>query len=83
LTVTLQPTPVAFVSVASNPNGLSLGFTGSPGSTVVLEGATNLLSPIVWLPVTTNALDTNGASQFTDSQATNFLQRFYRLRLVP
>jgi hypothetical protein len=83
LTVTLLPTTVAFVTVAGNPGGMSLGFTGSPGSTVVVEAATNLLSPISWLPMNTNALDTNGASQFTDTQATNLQQRFYRLRLVP
>jgi hypothetical protein len=83
LTVTLQSTTVTLFVVTNNPGGLSLGFTGPPGSTVVLEAASNLASPIGWLPVTTNTLDINGASEFTDVSVTNFQQRFYRLKLVP
>jgi hypothetical protein len=35
-----------------------------------------------WQPIATNTLDASGAWQFADTQATNFLQRFYRLRLA-
>jgi hypothetical protein len=35
-----------------------------------------------WLPVATNTLDSSGVWQFNDAQATNFTQRFYRLKLV-
>jgi hypothetical protein len=33
---------------------------------------------IIW-----DALDANGVWQFTDSQAANFTQQFYRLMLAP
>ena len=59
---------------------LDLG--GASGCTYVLETTTNLFAPGDWLPVATNTLDTNGVWQFTDTQATNFPQRFYRLKLV-
>jgi hypothetical protein len=45
----------------------------------VLLGTTNLQPPIGWLPLTTNTADTNGLFNFSDAQATNFSQRFYRL----
>jgi hypothetical protein len=39
--------------------------------------------PIGWLFIATNTLGTNGVWQFTDAQATNFPQQFYRLMLAP
>ena len=39
--------------------------------------------PPSWSPISTNTPATNGAWQFQDSQATNFSQRFYRLKLAP
>ena len=71
-------------NVAVNPNGsFTLNLTGSPGYTYILETTTNLSSSAGWLPVVTNTLDTNGVWQFTDPQAVNFLQQFYRLKLAP
>jgi hypothetical protein len=35
-----------------------------------------------WQPIATNMPDTNGVWQFNDVEATNFAQRFYRLKLV-
>jgi hypothetical protein len=70
--------------VAVNPDGsVALSLTGLPPGTYVLESATNLLLPIDWLDLATNTLDTNGDWQFTDLQATNFPQQFYRLQLSP
>jgi len=63
----------------SGDSGLSLTATGAVGGTCVLLGATNLTSPIVWQPLQTNTADTNGVYNFSDAQATNFWQRYYRL----
>jgi hypothetical protein len=83
LTVTLQSVAVDLFILTNSPDGLSVGFTGPAGSTVVLEAASNLAPPIGWLPMITNTLDVSGASEFTDVSVTNFQQRFYRLKLVP
>jgi hypothetical protein len=85
-TLTVIPrdnSPPSILGVTSVPGGLNLEFGGSAGSTHVLEAATNIVSPISWVPLATNTLDTNGLWQFTDLEVTNFQQRFYRLGLVP
>jgi subtilase family serine protease len=83
-TVIVQDTAPAIVSAASNPDGtFSLGMIGGPGRTYVLESTTNVFSGISWQSLATNTLGTNTSWQFSDGQATNFQQRFYRLRFVP
>jgi polygalacturonase len=57
---------------------LTLDFTGIPNATYWVEVATNLASPANWTIITTNVAGSNGQWQFTDTQATNFPQRFYR-----
>jgi uncharacterized delta-60 repeat protein len=74
-TLVLQPV----LAVASGPSAsLNLNFTGVPGSNYVLQTATNLTSPIQWLPVLTNATDTNGVWQFMDTNLDG-AQKFYRV----
>ena len=69
--------------MAVNPPGsVTLTLGGSPGSTYILEAATNLTAP-VWLYIATNTFDTNGVWQFTDLQATNFPEKYFRLMLAP
>jgi autotransporter-associated beta strand protein len=63
----------------SPTNGFSLTATGSPGQMCVLLGATNLTPPVAWQSLMTNTADTNGLMNFSDSQSTNYAQRFYRL----
>jgi autotransporter-associated beta strand protein len=58
--------------------GVTLGGTGGVSQAYVLSGTTNLF-PAFWMPLSTNLADTNGVFQFTDRQATNYGQRFYRL----
>ncbi len=75
--------PPNIVGVTCNPDGsIILDLTGAPGSSYILEARTNLISSVNWQPVATNILDASGAWQFTDAQATNFQQRFYRLKLA-
>jgi hypothetical protein len=68
-------------SITGNPDGtFHLDLVGAPGYTYVLETTTNLISPESWLPISTNSFGTNSAWQFDDTQATNFQQRFYRVK---
>ena len=68
--------------VVSQPSGVNLTLNGGYGSTYILESTADLISGI-WSPVATNTLGVTGEWQFTDRQATNFSQGFYRLKLVP
>jgi hypothetical protein len=82
-TVNISVVFLDITSVAANPDGsVTLDFAGGPGSNYILQSSTNL-SPTDWLPLVTNSLGLDGFGQFTDSGATNFQQRFYRLQLAP
>ncbi len=81
LTILLPPD---INGVGGNPDGsFTLDLGGTPGYTYILEATTNLIPPIGWLPVATNTFDTNGVWQYTDLQATNFPQQYYRLKFAP
>jgi hypothetical protein len=78
----VSPTPT-IVSITANPVGsLTLQLTGAPGDTCVLEATTSFVPFGDWQPVATNTLGASGAWQFTNTQATNVLQQFYRLKLA-
>jgi hypothetical protein len=64
-------------SLGAGP-ALNLIITGLPSHNYILQSATNLLPPIQWLPVLTNAADTNGVWQFMDTNL-NSAQKFYRV----
>ncbi len=79
--VTLPPNsaPVFINSVLLLGNGsVQMNFTGVAGYTYLIETATNLNPPIAWTILCTNAADTNGLFSFTDINATNFGDRYYR-----
>jgi len=81
VTLTVNLIPPSFKSVAAIPGGdFNLSFVGTPGYSYVLEVTADLSSPTNWLPVATNKLGVDGVWQFSDTQATNFQQRFYRIR---
>ena len=83
ITIELTNTIPSIVGVGSGSNGsMTLSLGGAPGYTYILETTTNL-APAAWLPMATNTLGTNGLWQFTDTDAANFPQRFYRLKLEP
>jgi hypothetical protein len=73
------------VLIPQSANSTNFGFnlTGSSNLVLVVEACTDLTNP-VWLPVSTNTLNTfvgtNGTSYFNDSKWTNYPGRFYRLR---
>lgn len=68
-------------SFAVQTNRFGFNITGSSNLVIVVEACTNLSNPI-WLPVSTNTLNTfigtNGMSFFSDPQWTNYSSRFYR-----
>ena len=81
VTLTVNLIPPSFKSISATPSGgFNLSFVGTPGYSYVLEVTSDLSSPTNWLPVATNKLGVDGVWQFSDTQATNFQQRFYRIR---
>jgi hypothetical protein len=77
---TTNSTPfIAGVTAAGG--GVTLQLTGGYGSTYVLESTTNVPSG-AWEPVVTNTVGVTCQWQFTDTQVTNYSQRFFRLQLV-
>jgi hypothetical protein len=82
-TLTVEQPPT-IAGVTANPDGsITLNLAGTAGLTYVLESATNLAPPVTWLPINTNVPASNASWQFTDEQATNYAQQFYRLEMVP
>jgi hypothetical protein len=67
------------LGVQANEFGFKINWAS--GLTVVVEACTNLFQPN-WQPVQTNAI-INGSAHFSDSQWTNYSERFYRLRSQP
>jgi hypothetical protein len=66
---------------AESGGALRFGGSGLPLQAYVLEAATSLVPPVVWSPLVTNTADSEGVFGFSDPQATNFLQRFYRITI--
>jgi Pro-kumamolisin, activation domain/Immunoglobulin I-set domain/Bacterial Ig-like domain (group 3)/Viral BACON domain len=78
----VNPVP-SITSVAGNSDGsFTLNLSGLPNYTYILETTTNLLPSADWLPIATNTFGADGVWQFNDTQATNYTQRFYRLKLA-
>jgi hypothetical protein len=78
--------PLKVVPIISNlskeTNGnFTLSGIGSAGQTYILLTASNLVAPMVWLPIATNSDGTDGVFNFTDTLATNYQQRFYRFQV--
>jgi len=77
------PVSPVFTGLSMAANGsFALNGTGAVGQAEVLLTASNLALPVAWTPIATNYADTNGRFTFTDAQATNWHQRFYRI-IVP
>jgi hypothetical protein len=82
LVVTAGQAQPKFASIVAGTGGsMELGGTGTPGQAYVLQSATNLAAPVVWLPILTNNASTNGVFTFRDPQTTNFDARFYRITI--
>jgi hypothetical protein len=75
-------TPLINGVALGSTGGVFLSLSGASNYTYILEVTTNLISPGGWQPIATNKFDENNVWQFTDTLATNFTQRFYRLELA-
>jgi uncharacterized delta-60 repeat protein len=76
--ISLPPTnSILSANLGAGPN-MNLSLVGTPGSSYILEATTNLLPPIQWVPILTNAADSNGVWQFTDTNLSN-AQLYYRV----
>jgi uncharacterized repeat protein (TIGR03803 family) len=78
----VKPPSLSLAGYGLLPNRqFEFAVSGLPGSNYVIETATNLATPATnWTPLATNVAGTNGLWLFTDSTATNLVQRFYRAR---
>ena len=69
--------PPTLGSAAYLPGGsFKFEVTGAPGATYIVQGSTDLRT---WIPLFTNT----APFKFTDTQAGQFLRRFYRARSAP
>jgi hypothetical protein len=65
-------------ALAANNGTVVLTLAGAPNSSYILQTATNLIPPVQWQSIFTNAADANGVWQFTDTNLSN-AQEFYRV----
>ena len=83
---------IASLSVASSPliyqsaraagGRFALDFVTQPGSINLVQAATNLVPPIVWVPIATNIANADGDWQFIDTNTARFTKKFYRSATV-
>ncbi len=65
----------------SASNGAQFSFAGTPGATFTILGSTNIALPLSsWTVLGVATENPAGQYNFADPQATNNLQRFYRVR---
>ena len=69
-------------SVTLVTNGLKLTWFAPTNEQFRVQSATNLLSPVVWVPFPGIITSTNGTFSFTDTNAP-LLMKFYELLLLP
>ena len=79
VTVVNLPGPTITNVFLTGTAGLVFTLAGVPGRSNVIEAATNLTSPVFWLPLTTNA-PPSGLFTYTNFSRTNFPVRFFRAR---
>lgn len=81
MTVTLAPPPIIPTDVAKSPGGpFQFSFTNTPSRPFTVFGTTNPTQPFSnWTALGMLVESPPGQFQFTDSQATNLPQRFYRV----
>ncbi len=79
---TSPPTlPLAQLQIQGAADGqFLLTVTGAPGQTYAVEATEDFAT---WIVIGTVTLDDSGTLAFTDADAANFPQRFYRTRLGP
>lgn len=78
--LTVLPQPNCYAISNNGPGSVTLFFAGTPGGTNRVWTTTNLNVPLAqWQPLFTNAADSTGLFQFTDTNVGNSPARFYIL----
>jgi hypothetical protein len=75
--LTVVPVPPLVLSNSGGGFVLAAG-DGAIGNRYIVQATTNLVSPIVWVPVMTNLIGTNGLIQFNETNSAAPYQ-FYRV----
>jgi sugar lactone lactonase YvrE len=70
--------PLIYQTVLNSNGSLALCLVSPPGSTNVVQCATNLSPPVFWQPLSTNMAGSDGDWQFTDINTAGYQARFYR-----
>lgn len=70
--------PLIYQSTSDSRGNIALHFISRPGTTNIVLCATSLAPSPIWQAITTNIAGAEGDWQFTDTNAGNFLTRFYR-----
>jgi hypothetical protein len=86
INVLVGPPPTNSIAgtVLNGDGTVTLNFVGVADYTYQVDATTNLKPPVVWTTVSTNTADIiDGTWQFTDTQATNYPNRFYRSAYRP
>ncbi|HEY4414982.1 MAG TPA: family 78 glycoside hydrolase catalytic domain [Verrucomicrobiae bacterium] len=78
IAVTNQPPVLGNIGFIPGGRLLAVSGSGQPGYPYVLVCATNLVSPVNWIPVMTNMADSSGKISFPDLPTTTD-QEFYRI----
>ncbi|MGI8964463.1 MAG: hypothetical protein ACR2H1_00055, partial [Limisphaerales bacterium] len=73
------PLPALISSPTFSSNGFRFNITGVSNNVYVVEASTNLGNTNGWMAISTNQAPSPTFS-FTDSTATNFSKRFYRVQ---
>lgn len=82
IVLNLPPPSITGLKLLTNGT-LTLSLTGVPGRSHVIEAASNLFAPVVWVPLNTNAADGAGHLTVSNLSRAGFSQRFYRAREFP
>ena len=71
--------PPIISQVTCNPDGsVTINLSTAPYVSSRILTTTNLVPPVVWLPLYTNVAGASGVWQFNDMDASNYPVRFYR-----
>jgi hypothetical protein len=78
ITALYAPTQPGSLDIQIRPaGGYIVTYSGDPGARTILQTATNLASPINWIPLATNTAGTDGKWSYTNSPSSQVL-KFYR-----
>ncbi|MEJ0091470.1 MAG: hypothetical protein WDM80_17210 [Limisphaerales bacterium] len=70
--------PLIYRATSDSLGNIALSFISQPGTTNIVQCATSIALPPAWQAISTNTAGADGYWQFTDTNAGNFLTRFYR-----